>query len=385
MHADLYPHDFQARQVLLALLTQEGQYDSATVQLEAMYALDTTRSEVLLQLGRMTAQQGQHDRALQHFRRYAARFPEDPDSYEAVALALSLLGSHDQALEQYDRALLLDPEAVDALLGSGRVLLDIGRFDEARMRLDQALRAAGTPSERADVYRMFQYYHDRRGELSQAVDYMEQSWAEGGATAVPFVQLQLKLESLGQYVRAGRVDIARDSLRALTAQLSPPFDALLGLGRLAVAVDLENADSIEAALSQVDTLITRFGVGALHGDRERAMGFALELRGECDRAMPRYRRALELQPMLRDASLGLARCERTTGDLDRAKSRLEDLLRQRPYHPITLYEYALVLADQGKRDDAVRELHKAMQVFENAEPTCLWANRVKEAVGRLGG
>ncbi len=385
MHAELYPHDFQARQVLVLLFQAEGEYDSVAVQLETMYGLDTTRSELLLRLGNTALVQGGSDRALQYYRRYATRFPEDPDSYEAIARASALLGDHERALQQYDRALLLDPDAVDALLGSARVSLDIGRFDDARTRLEQALGAAGTPAERADVYRALQSYHDRRGELSQAVEYMERSWSEGGVAAIPFYQLQLKLDGLGQYVRAGRVAVARDTLRTLTMQLSGPFDALLGLGRLTIAEELEDADSIEAALTQIDTLMVRFGVGEFRGERERAVALASELRGACDQAMPRYRRALELQPTLREASLGLARCERKTGQLDDATNRLQELLRQRPYHPVTLYEYALVLRDQGKRGDAVRELRKAMQVFANAEPACLWANRVREEVQRLGG
>jgi len=383
MHAELYPHDLQARLFLARLWEIAGHYDSAAVEYETTYALDTTRYDMLLQVGSMAHYQGLDQRALGYFRRYADRFPEDPRSYTSMAMAMARLGDHEQAVQLFERARVLAPDNVDVLIGSARLCLDIGRFEEAAARLEEAQRVAATPDRRAEVYGFFQEYYDRRGILSLAVEFMERSWAEGVRERIPLYAMMAKLEGLGQYVRAGRIDEARDTLRALRARLTGPFGSYIEWGRLSIAMESKDADSIEAVLPQLDSLVARFSYAQFRADREHAAGLAQELRGRCDSAIQRYQSALEIQPMMREARLGLARCDRALGDLDRAESRLAELLRARPYHPIALYELAQVYLARGEEDQARRELEKAMQVFENAEPACVWAERTRAALVEL--
>jgi tetratricopeptide (TPR) repeat protein/tRNA A-37 threonylcarbamoyl transferase component Bud32 len=380
MHAELYPHDLQVRRNLASLWESAGRYDSAAAELLATYALDTTRYETLLRIGRLAHMQGHDERALEYFRRYADRFPEDPNSYTNMAMALTRLGDHDQALQLYDRARVLAPDNVQVLLGSAGLLTDIGRFDEAVARFDDAQRVAGTPDDRAAVFEALRAYHDRRGQESLAVEFMERSWAESGTAQVPLYAMLVKLEGLGQYARAGRVDVARDTLRALRARLTGLLASFAEYGRMSVAVESEDADSIDAVLPQVDSLIARFSFAVFRAEREHAAGLAQELRGRCDTAIPSYRRALESQPMMRAARLGLARCARMLGDLDEAERRLTALLRARPYHPIALFEMAQVHRARGEEDEAVRLLERANRVLENAETSCMWAERTRAAL-----
>jgi tetratricopeptide (TPR) repeat protein len=348
-----------------------------------MYALDTTRYEVLRQLGGLAMQQGQDARALEYFRRYADRFPQDARSYRDLAQVYARMGEHERALQQYQRASLLDAEDVDALLGAGWVLADLGRFDEAERRFEEALTAAGTPNERADVYGTLQAFHDRRGQMSMAVRYMEQNWAAGASAAVPLVLLQVKLDGLGQYVRAGELRVAQDTLQAIARQLTGPLDALLAIGRFSIAVELENPDSLDALLPQIDTLMARFGVGALRSEREYAAGLAREFRGACAEALPHYERARVLAPARTSIAVAVARCQRTLGRLDAAEKLLDDFLRIHPYDPKPLYERALVYRDRGRRSEAVQDLRKAMEVWAPAEPVDRWARRARELLASL--
>ncbi len=383
MHTELYPFDLQARSMLAQLWAAAGQFDSAGAEVERMYALDTTRHELLRTLGSLAMQRGDDERTLGYFRRYADRFPEDARAFTDLGQLYARIGDHARALEQYERASLLDAEDVDPILGAAWVLTDIGRFDDARARFDDALAVAETPSERTRVFDALRGFHDRRGEVSLAVRYMERGWAEGAYATVPLALLQLKLEGLAQYVRAGRVEVARDSLAALGRQVSGALDALLAIGRLGIAEELEHADSLEAALPQLDTLIARFGLGVLRGDRERAQGLVWELRGSCERAVSHYEQARALNPTLTATDIDLARCERALGQYGDAQRRLTEYLRRRPYHPRGLYELALVYSRTGKREDAVRLLRQAMEVFQHAEPACVWVRRVREALAEL--
>ena len=383
MHAELYPHDLQARLFLARLLANAGHYDRAAVEYESTYALDSTRYDLLLQIGTMVHLQGLDEQALGYFRRYADRFPEDPTSYTSLAMVLARLGDHDQALQLYERARVLAPENVSVLLGSAQLFADLGRFDEAAARFAEAQQVAATPDERAAVYGSLQEYYDRRGVLSLAVEFMERSWAEGGGERMPLYAMIAKLEGMGQYARAGRVDVARDTLAALRARLTGLFGSFVEWGRMSVATETEDPDSIEAVLPSVDSLLARFNYAQFRADRECAAGLAQELRGQFATAIASYRRALEHQPMMRSAQLGLARCERALGDLDRAEAGVREILRARPYHPIALYELAQVYRARGERDAAVRELAKAMGVFADAEPACVWAQRTRAALAEL--
>ncbi len=382
MHVGLYPEDVEARLGLAGLHAYEGQYDSAAAQYEQVLEIDPSRYDLLVALGSLAERQGRFEESLEYYQRYATQFPESPRSHVALGTAYRALGRHDESLEAFERALLLDHTNHNALLGSAAALAAVGRLDETLPRLHEALDASQTASQRAQTYDLLTDYHESRGEMTEAVGYMHRRWA-ALADQGPFVQLQLKLQDLDTYVRAGQLETAFDSLASIGEQVPTGFETLLPLGRAVVFLEAEDADRLEGTIAGLEEFVRQFGVGGLNSFVELVRGKVLELRGQCAEALPHYQESLRLDATEVRGYLRQARCYRALDDLDRAERNAREFMRLRPYRPEGHYELALVLQDAGKTDEALEHARRAVEILEDADPGFELAERARSLVERL--
>jgi len=73
------------------------------------------------------------------YREVVAKYPGDPDGYEALGACLFFQDKSDEARTNYVRALDLNPRSVDALYGLGCVAYKLHRGAEAKDYLEKAL------------------------------------------------------------------------------------------------------------------------------------------------------------------------------------------------------------------------------------------------------
>lgn len=125
--------------------------------------------EVLRLLGMAARLQGRNEDALHFMRRAAAQRPNDALVQNGLATALDAVGEHDAALDAFRRAYELAPDSPQLAMNYGRTLFDRGRYDEAiipletavarhasndaRHRLAYALRVVGDTSRARHQYR----------------------------------------------------------------------------------------------------------------------------------------------------------------------------------------------------------------------------------------
>jgi len=81
----------------------------------------------------------------------------------------------------------------------------------------------------------------------------------------------------------------------------------------------------------------------------------------------------------------IAGCHRRLGDLTAAKDRLADLLETRPFLERARYEMALVLAEQGRGQEALEHLQVALEVWSDADPEFKWGREARELYASLTG
>jgi tetratricopeptide (TPR) repeat protein len=185
------------------------------------------------------------------------------------------------------------------------------------------------------------------------------------------------------YVGAGQVEKARQILASVEQQLQPPFDQLGSIGHLAIALELEDADAVEAAIPGLEALISGLGVQALQPLVLYAKASVYELRGDCDQALELYREVLDNNPTGTSVLRDIGRCQRKLGDDDAADQSLRQGLSSSPYDPKGHYELALVFADRGDTDQAVQHLETALAVWENADPGYKPALKAREKLAQL--
>ncbi len=383
LYAELYPDDVDAHLTRARFYRMRNEQDRAIGALERALELDPERLSALLAIGDAYEIKGQFDKAVGYYRRYATASPNDPAAFVRIGDVHRLRGEHEAAEQEYQKALVLDPNSAVALARLAAVESDLGRFQAALAGYEEALAASVTAEQRAAAYESLASFYELRGQPSKAIEYYGMNWAEVEKYEGPFLALQNKLQNLNTYAAAGMVDVARDTLRSIEAQLDSAFLVLLPLGRLGLYLELEQVDSIEAAIPGVERFIEAFGLESARYVSLYAQGRVLELRGEPAEAIVSYRRALELEPRAPGFQVDIGRALRKAGALDEAESELRNFLEIRPFHPLAHYELALVYADRGARDTAIEHLRTALQVWENADTAYKPAQRAREKLAEL--
>lgn len=384
MYAELYPKDAEAHSFLAEFYRARGDNVRAVSALQRVLELDPSRVDVLPRIASLYETTGDFDAASDYYERYVAVSPNDPDALIALGNHYRMRGDYESAGQELEKALIIDPDNVSAMTSLAGVERDRGQFQQALQDLDEALAAAVTSQQRDLAYDAYMSYYELRGQPRRAVEYMHRRWAEMERYSGAFNTIQQKLSNLGTYVEAGQVRVAKDTLAAIAARLTPPNDVLLPPGQLNLYLALEEPDSLELALAGFDRFIKAFGIEYARAIHVWAGGRLLEMKGECSEAIVSYKRALQLLPVAFQYHLDIGRCYRKLGDLTRAEDELSGLLEMRPYDPRAHHELALTYVDKGEEAKALKHLRIALDVWRDAEPEYQPAREARELFDRIG-
>jgi tetratricopeptide (TPR) repeat protein len=299
-------------------------------------------------------------KAIETYADLVARFPDDPSFREelgalherlgnetAAGLAYTqamtgYLGGDDvaHAVELAPKLLAVHPNDGSAYELAARAFERAGRTDEARSALDQALRS----------------YHDARA--ASDVERVCRHLADVAEDPVPYRrELATLLREAGDASGAAE-------------QLLEAAEKLIGWSRGADAASLlKEAGSIAGEDEMVSQRITALSVRASDVQRsvdDIARGDLLVSKGQYDRAVEAYRRALEENPHQAGAAYQLA-CLLMDhfGEYETAEQLLQTSSELRPDHGATRYRLALVKGARGHVVEAV-ELLIALARFDEA-------------------
>lgn len=384
MMVDLFPEDIDARTHLGGEYERRNQVDEAIAEYERVLELDPSQHEYLKRIGYAYRGAGHHDRALDYFQRYAEAQPGDYSSFQALADVYCSQGEYDRAESYYEQALIIDPDNVEVLGRLGAVAFNMGRFARSLELAERALEAARSSQERAIAYRWLSNHYRSRHQMAKAIEYRELEWAEREKHMPrPIVLANYVLSGLDLYVSADRADRAFEILETAESELGPPFNVAIPAAYLDVYLALDDADRAEAELAEVEATVEETAAGWAMDDLLAARGWIHELRGEYGQAIESYERALELEPLDVSRHRFMGRSYRMLGRLAEAEAALATNLKVTPYDPASHYEIALVYADMGDEASALEHLRTAMQVLEDADPTCQTAQKVLTKLGEL--
>ena len=384
MKVELLPDDIEGRAQLASLvLLLENDRDAAAAQYERILEIDPTQYEYLQQLGTIAQAKGEFQQAIGYYEQYATQFPDDPDSYKALASVYRVLGEHEQAKDSYDRALLAEPDNISVLTSLAQLERHFGNFEAEIVQLESALERSKTPQERSGVLGALKGAYEWRGQMQRAIEYMHQGWDENEKFAPPVAVMLQRLGALDTYIKGGEIDVARTTFESIGSQLTPPWDALLAIGELGMALELDDADAADAALPGVESFIETFGVESLRSLVVYARGRISELREQYEDAIASYQEQLERDPSDISTHTEIGRCYRELGELDAAEEHLLRSLMVSPFSPTIHYQLALVFADRGERDQALQHLETALEVWKDADPAFKPAREAREKLDEL--
>jgi tetratricopeptide (TPR) repeat protein len=165
------PTGWMPRTNLAKLLTQEGKFDAAQVQLAEAYRHNPEQAEVLNNLGFLAERGGRTDEAIALYRRVADR-PEIHASVRALALTnlgrlMDVRGNADEAKRLYEQTVAVAPKYAPAHLLLGVALAKRGDMPAARQSFR---RAAELDPASPDAWNNLGVASEQLGDVPGAVD-----------------------------------------------------------------------------------------------------------------------------------------------------------------------------------------------------------------------
>jgi tetratricopeptide (TPR) repeat protein len=170
--------------------------------------------EAELNLGLLLFRYRKFGEALPYLTSVAAKRPTDSRAIFHAAECHRELGQHNEAVEAYRRTLASDSTLVAAQLGLARSLASLSRLDEAA----EWFTKAGAELELAQAY-------EDKGEYPKAIAIYERS--QGGENA-----LAVTTRLAGLYIRAGEIAKAEPLIAGALKQSPNDFDLRLTYGRM---------------------------------------------------------------------------------------------------------------------------------------------------------
>lgn len=121
-------------------LERAGDFANSIRAYEAALSLLPDHGEVACDLGRLALRLGMKPQAEDLFRRFLARYPDDPEASNNLVCAIRDQGRHDEAIETLRPAILKMPDNPMLWNTMGTILSDQGDFTNANVFFAEALR-----------------------------------------------------------------------------------------------------------------------------------------------------------------------------------------------------------------------------------------------------
>jgi Tfp pilus assembly protein PilF len=209
---------------LLAIaLERAGDFASSIRAYEAALKLLPDHSDVACDLGRLALRLGMKPQAEDLFRRFLARYPDDPEAANNLVCAIRDQGRHDEAIETLRPAIQKLPDNPMLWNTMGTIVADQGDFANARVFYEEALRLqpsfAKARHNLANVMLM-------QGDIDQALAQNDISMAEVKAEDD---RQMIRLARSSMLLCAGRIAEGWDEYES---RVHPQFSA-----RTAFAID----------------------------------------------------------------------------------------------------------------------------------------------------
>ncbi len=395
MRTELYPDDPTAWDVLGVVLSTRGDYPAAIRAFETGRSLDPSSWGRTQALAQSYLNEGRSEDARRAYQSHADRYPERLAPIRALGTLHLQQGDFETAASYFEKALLVNPNDYPSLVAMADISERTAEFAEARRFYDRAISASGDTDAMWSVGARLVGYFDLQGMTDSAIARLEAVTGYLGRSQGRLSELQLKVNSIALYPRAGRTRRAWAVLDTLRAELEPPLTSFIPIGEALLYRELGDGPALEAKIPEARRLYAEFGFEALDWIMVYLEAEAQRLQGRCTQAIPLYERATTgMQSGVvgeTDVSLGgnpwvgLGECYREVGRHADAATALGQAYVRLPADPRNLYQMALLYRDMGDRAEAMRYLNGAVHVWQNADPDHAQANEARALLAAWEG
>lgn len=331
------------------LLAEEHRYSGAMRQILEALRLNPRSTLAWINLSHVLIAEGDLDGAVQELQKAVQQVPGNAALYSSLGHAQLRADRDADSLQSFDRALTLNPQLSEAHCGKGEAFFALGRLREAGAEFETALKVN---PENANAYYQLGKLTFQQGDLENASLQLKEAirLAPGSAEAHSL---------LGEvYLYLKQPDAAEQELRTALRLQPDMVRALYGLGNL-----LQRQGKTQEA----EVFLKRFG--AIQQRKQdmnlvpglNAEGNRLRRMGDLNGAVASYHRALAIDPSAAEVAYNLALVLAREGKSEEAIQALKLAIQRRP--SLTLAYEALAAALKNSGDPSAKvEMNEARLV-----------------------
>lgn len=320
----LCPKLSEAHYNLAVSLSTQGRYGEAVEKFENALSLSEGNALYLLGLAYAQVRSGKLEKAEKIYSQVVDQNPQELQAYEGLAYVYDSLGRRDeaekiilqaikqnpnesslyynlavlyehaskkeQALEFYQKAIEKKSNFTDAHLNLGKLYLLMGKFDQASNSLNKA--SFLSPKEAA-VWLVLAQLEVRRGDFNAAREYLVKAKESGSSDVNVLVQEIIVLERLGE----------REEAKKLVEESLKKYNGSAEIFSVAGWFALRNSNLEDAEKFLRKAISINKNDAFTHNN----LGVLFEMKGLNQSAIDSFRKALELDPNLKEARENLSR------------------------------------------------------------------------------
>jgi tetratricopeptide (TPR) repeat protein len=367
MWCDLYPDDNLAYELLVQIFHIQGLTEEKFAAMHHLLDLEPRNTQYLTQTAQMYEAIGDLEKARGHLERLVEIAPDDPRAHQALGELLQASGQHQDARDRFEQALLLNPKDLQLQLNLSESEFQLGNRESALSILESALEGTLSPSERNEANQALSGHLARIGQVDRALEIMLAAVQQGEGKISP-LESMVSRSWLGRlYVKDGNGDEAKRIAADMQGKFAFPLSAIASIFVLGIYVELDDFATAHQLADELATTIEEMRWEHVRPIWERLMGRILEGESDLTGALAHYQRFLDLSPTDERSHFYLGRCLRKLADHEKARQELERAVARRPGHPEVLFEAALVERALENRQQAEAHLHKALQMWDEAD------------------
>lgn len=379
----LYPTDIKNYSVLATRLDLTGNYEEAIKYYRKILEMEPNQYEIYDKIGNSYENIGDLENALINYKKYSEEFPKNAAGFLKIGKIEEKLGNFDKAAELYEEALLLDPGKTSTVLLIAGLDIKAGKFKEALEKYQDALETAKNSREKISIYSAMKGYYGLRGQSRRAEEMMKMLY-ENFSQNWPALQiLIMKVLTVDIFLENGEEEEVKKFLDEATEQLSPPFDKIVSAGYILYYIHTGDLNKAESYFKDIETFVKQTGNKQIFIFSDRGKAEIARLRGNIEEALALYKQMLKQDRNSISVILKIAKCLNEINEYEEGLEYIKDGLKLSPFHPEANYTAALLYSAVNENDKAIKHLKRALEGWEESDPTFSPAIRAKELYNKL--
>ncbi len=391
--AALHPEAAGAHVALAQHYEQSSNFEAAIAERKILLEIDPQRYSELHAIGRLYENLGNDEEALRYYQQYAELYPNDYDSYVTIGRFHKQRGDYDSARDYYKKAMLQDPERVGIRTNLAEIERRTGNFETSLALCEEALAGARTPGDSSTALWQFMNYYSFRGEAEKALAALVMALDEMRRNIAPLGVMVNTVFSLPMYVDAGKIEEAIAIARQFEDEPSVSFfKPLISVGYILIYATTEDSTylpEVEKHVAIFEKWVNTAGMKNYQWAVEFSNALVSAWRGDFDIAFDHIKAALQqVPPDEYDHKVSMliraAEISRDMKNYDEAIGFLDRLFVLEPLSPECHLEAARIYHAKNQSQQAIDHLKKALQVWQNADPTHPRAKQARQLAETLG-